>query len=458
MTQEKQEELKRQKDIGQFFTPQEVVSFIYDMLSVHLNKEEKWKKGKFPSIIDPACGEGVFLKGALDKEITKPIYVFGVDLDEKVKEKWIEINLLKSFGSKAELDVHFYHQNGLLLLPEKILRYKRGGLNEYDLVVGNPPYGGVGLQDITPRLHDTLLKYEIWRRASKQNSNKQNDNAFLFEEMPENLSKDQEERLKRFPIEILFVERFIQLCKPGGHIAIIIPDGILSNSNLHYVREYISGKMKVNAIISLPRETFKDMGTSAKTNILFMTKPTENERIIDSYKIFLASVEKIENLGKIYEYYREVNQMNTTKKDLVKIINDSQGQEVAMVRADKTLREMMEEKHWDPKYFDPKTEEILFGLSKTKYKILNLSNFIPEGKEHITYGQVGKRIFVDQDHFLTQLGGSDRRHHAGRACADNRDIVYRHLNPIKFCISGGSLEVKTSRFLVTGCTNSIFSA
>jgi len=398
MAQQKQEELKRQKDIGQFFTPQEVVNFIYDMLTVHLDKEEKWKKGKFPSIIDPACGEGVFLKVALDKEITKPIYVFGVDLDEKVKEKWIEINLLKSFGSKAELDIHFYHQNGLLPLPEKTLRYKRGGLNQYDLVVGNPPYGGVGLQVITRQLHDTLLKYEIWRRASKQNSNKQNDNAFLFEEMPENLSKDQEERLKKFPIEILFAERFIQLCKPGGHIAIIIPDGILSNSNLHYAREFISEKMKVNAIVSLPRETFKGAGTSAKTSILFMTKQKEEEKKADDYKIFLASVEKLENIDKIYEYYKEVNQMNSSKKDLVKVINDSQGNEVAMVRVDRTLKEMMGEKpssRWNPEYWHPKFTIAEDTFISIKVSVKNVSDF----EEFITYGPivVGKEFKNEKD-------------------------------------------------------------
>jgi len=305
MIDTKQQELQRQKEIGQFFTPQSVVEFIYDMLKVHLNKEEKWKKGKFPSIVDPACGEGVFLKVALDKKVTKPIYIFGIDIDEKAKEKWIEINLLKSFGSKAELDIHFYHQNGLLPLPEKTLRYKKGGLNQYDLVVGNPPYGGVGLQEITPELHDSLLKYEIWRRSSKQNGKQQKNSQFLFEEMPENLSKKQEDRLKKFPIEILFVERFIQVAKPGGHIAIIIPDGILSNSNQHYVREFIAEKVRVNAIVSLPRGTFKDAGTSAKTSVLFMTKLKENERISDDYKVFLAAINKLESLAKVSNSYKE---------------------------------------------------------------------------------------------------------------------------------------------------------
>lgn len=392
MTEQKQQELSRQKAIGQFFTPRIVVEFIYDMLKVHLDKGDKWKKGKIPSIIDPACGEGVFLKVALDKDMTKPIYVFGVDLDEKVKEKWIEINLLKSFGSRAELDIHFYHQNGLLPLPEKVLRYKRGGLNQYDLVVGNPPYGGVGIQEITPQLHDALLKYEIWRRSLKQNGNKQNGKVFLFDEMPENLTRNQGERLKKFPIEILFMERFIQLCKPEGHIAIIIPDGILSNSNLHYVREFIAQKVIVNAIVSLPRETFKDAGTSAKTSILFMTKPKEDKRISKDYKIFLSVVNKLESLPNVSDYYKEVNKMNSAKNNLVKVVNDSQGNEIAMVRIDKTLKDLSEERphsRWDPYYWHPRGENIFEGIV---IEIKPLSDFLP------------RKSLVFPDHVRQSLG------------------------------------------------------
>jgi len=360
MSEKQKEERKKQKDIGQFFTPQIAVEFIYDMLKVQLDREEKWVKGKFPSIIDPACGEGVFLKIALNKRITKPNYVFGIDIDEKVKEKWADITLLEAFGSKAKLDVHFYHQNGLLPLPKKTLRYKKGGLAEYDLVVGNPPYGGVGVQEIPPELHDALLKYEIWRRAMKKNG--KDDGASLFTETPEILGKTRQDRLKKFPIEILFLERFIQLVKPGGYIAIIVPDGILSNSNLHYVREYIAEKVKIDAIVSLPRETFKDAGTSAKTSIFFMTKTREDEKLADNYRVFLASVEKLENLSKVYEHYKEANQMNLAKKDLVKIINNSERNEVAMVRADKTLKEMMEEKpssRWSVPYWHPYFEDLI---------------------------------------------------------------------------------------------------
>lgn len=83
---------------------------------------------------------------------------------------------------------------------------------------------------------------------------------------------------------VLFIDRCIQLLKPGGRLFIILPDGILCNSGERYVREYIMGKKDeetgqflggkaiVKAVISLPSDTFKLSGTGAKTSVLYLQK------------------------------------------------------------------------------------------------------------------------------------------------------------------------------------------
>jgi hypothetical protein len=369
MAEDKKEKLKRQKDIGQFFTPQEVVGFIFDMLKVHLDKEERWrvcvgkkrKRLKRPSIIDPACGEGIFLKIALEKKITYPLHIFGVDIDDKMKEEWKRINLLAKFGSEARLESRFFHQNGLLPVKRdpkyKYRGVKKNALKEFDLVVGNPPYGGVGLKEITPELEEALLSFDVWRRAFRRNAKEQGE---LFDKSQiEVLGSKRKERLEKFPIEVLFIDRFIQLTKPGGHIAIIVPDGILSNSNLHYVREFITDNVKVEAIVSLPRGTFKNVGTSAKTSILFMTKPLDGKIDFLDCPVFLATVQKLEWLSKVYELYcryqKEGNLMNPVPRKVV-IAKDSEGNELVMVRADKTAKEVMECKpnsRWDASFWKP---------------------------------------------------------------------------------------------------------
>ena len=83
---------------------------------------------------------------------------------------------------------------------------------------------------------------------------------------------------------VLFIDRCLQLLKPGGRLMIVLPDGILCNSGDRYVREYIMGKKDeqsgefvggkaiVKAVISLPADTFKLSGTGAKTSILYLQK------------------------------------------------------------------------------------------------------------------------------------------------------------------------------------------
>ena len=101
---------------------------------------------RYPSVIDPACGDGIFLRVALEKGFTKPEYVWGVDIDDTVKEKLELINLFKSVLSKSKSDNHFFLQNGLLPLDKsRICSPEKGELREFDIVVGNPPFGGTGI-------------------------------------------------------------------------------------------------------------------------------------------------------------------------------------------------------------------------------------------------------------------------------------------------------------------------
>lgn len=309
MKLEVKEHKKRKQELGQFFTPKEVVEFVFDMLKVQLDAESDRWKGKYPSVIDPACGEGVFLKTAIEKKFTRPDWVFGVDIDENVVKKWKDINLLEAFGGDLDkLNAHFFHQNGLqpLSWEEHKQHYFRKlkqldiKNQQFDLVVGNPPFGGDGLSEMPIDLEKSLLNYEIWKRATRSAGDKTNQKVALFEMF----DKGEKERLKRYPVEILFVERFIQLSKSGGQIAIIIPDGILANSNLHHVRQYIAEYAKLNAIVSLPRDTFKNVGTSAKTSILFLSKnkmPVVNY----DYPVFLASVQRLDCLTNICDIYKE---------------------------------------------------------------------------------------------------------------------------------------------------------
>lgn len=315
---------KRKQDLGIFYTPENVVDFMYDILKCFKEKEDKeknrWESRKpkphYPSVIDPACGEGIFLKKAIQSGFTghhptfKVPYIFGVDLDESVVNKWAELSILSLFNGKKEtMQKHFYGQNGLLNLPDHKLPYKKGedGLFQFDAVVGNPPYGGIGIDfkgsisEENQKLLECLGKYKIFSYRKNKKVNIENDESQIgmFPEEQHGqeayLEKAEVAKLAQgIQIEVLFLERFIQLAKNGGWIAVIIPDGILANSNMHYVRQFIADKTKVLGIVSLPRNTFKHVGTSAKTSILFLQKYEEKSDNDLDYRVFLASVNNLE--------------------------------------------------------------------------------------------------------------------------------------------------------------------
>ena len=170
--------------------------------------------------------------------------------------------------------------------------------------MGNPPYGGIGFSSLenkntkeSIKILEYLRNFNIFSYKKKNKKNINSNQGALWgtatwgtQTWGGTSSLPTIKEVESIAIEILFIDRFIQLAKQGGFIAIIIPDGILANSTYHYVRQFIAEKTKVIGIISLPRETFKQAGTNAKTSILILQK----EKMTDNdYPVFLASTETL---------------------------------------------------------------------------------------------------------------------------------------------------------------------
>ncbi len=72
-------------------------------------------------------------------------------------------------------------------------------------------------------------------------------------------------------------------------MAIVLPDGILTNTTLQYVRDFIMEHFRINAIVSIPQTAFSHYGAGVKCSLLFLTKETVSE----DYDIFMASAEDV---------------------------------------------------------------------------------------------------------------------------------------------------------------------
>jgi len=244
----------QKRHLSQFFTPQAVVEFMFDLVGF----APLWK------VMDPACGDGAFLKEALRRGAAA---VAGVDIDPEAIESAREN--LQVFDGRYRL----FCQDGLADIESESGFWKE----HYDLVIGNPPFASSKwrVRDKEILRHFTLAHTEDER------------NTLQLPLLGESI-RPVKTRLSQV-IEVLFLERFIQLARPGGKVAIILPEGVFANSNLRYVREWLVESFTIRAVIGLPRETFKDMRTTAKTAILYL----EKQKPPDGHQVVLAELGQI---------------------------------------------------------------------------------------------------------------------------------------------------------------------
>jgi type I restriction enzyme M protein len=79
--------------------------------------------------------------------------------------------------------------------------------------------------------------------------------------------------------EVLFIERCLNLLGPGGRMGIVLPEGVLNNTKLQKVRDFVEEKAKIINITSIPQDVFIASGATVKPSLLFFKKFTEEEEI-----------------------------------------------------------------------------------------------------------------------------------------------------------------------------------
>lgn len=91
--------------------------------------------------------------------------------------------------------------------------------------------------------------------------------------------------------ELLFIERCLDLLKPGGRLGIVLPESVFNNPSLAYVREFCENRAFIRAVVSLPPESFISSGASVKASLLFMQKFTRKEQADFDVKMAAAKKE-----------------------------------------------------------------------------------------------------------------------------------------------------------------------
>lgn len=280
-------------DKGQYFTPRHIVDMAVKMLNPKVDED----------MLDPACGPCGFpihtfkwvvqnqLKTA--PEIRRRDYairrLYGIDFDLRLVKVAKAMMLIVGDGK-----TNVYRANSLDprdWVGSPVSHAIK--LDSFDVLMTNPPFSG---KIKTP---EVLGTYDL---AFKGDGSKN-------------------KRVSQLTRDILFIERCLQFLKPGGRMAIVLPQGDLNNLSTRYVREWLMRKARILAVVGLGVNTFKPF-TGTKTSVLFLQKWKEGKKPLEDYPIFMATSEKSGKDNSGNYIYKEVGGKQVVDSDLNEIADE----------------------------------------------------------------------------------------------------------------------------------------
>lgn len=240
--------------LGQFFTPREITDFMVSVLDPKDNE----------IVLDPACGSGGFLIACMKKvnEELEERYRLGKidDLDYQKKHYaesnlfGMDINERMAWVAKMNMVFHGDGHGGIVCCNAFTFttRNKRIVSQRYHVIATNPPFGS--------KINDAKI-----------------------------LSDSRLKEVSRAKItEVLYLGLCVSLLKPHGRLGIVLPDGVLTNSTLQFVRDFIKKNTIIKAVVSLPSEAFMPFGAGAKASLLFLEKKDPTDPYQVQGPVFMA--------------------------------------------------------------------------------------------------------------------------------------------------------------------------
>lgn len=358
-------------ELGQFFTPRTIVDFMVEVL----DPQER------ETICDPTCGSGGFLIKSFEyvrDKIEKDVENYKKELKakffdekyEKLSEKeQLDINerysnILKKLNSDINVPNKSYSKqtdaeknrrisklsssciygtdaNPRMARTSKMNMIMHGdghggvhhhdGLinvngifeNRFDVILTNPPFGARIEKDY--KLSETDRFYD--EEKLKEYEKRYGDDCIRQIKELNKAIDDGQKILDRFKLgkvsgltEVLFMERCLNLLKPGGRMGIVLPEGVLNNSNLQKVRDFFESRAKILLITSIPQDVFIASGATIKPSLLFFKKFTKEEE--KQYNDIVNQVKKeIDEKYKI-EILEIDNQLSNDKKAKTKALKE----------------------------------------------------------------------------------------------------------------------------------------
>ncbi|MGH2079645.1 N-6 DNA methylase (plasmid) [Aerococcus urinaeequi] len=322
---------------GQFFTPKNVIELMVNIV----------KPGKYETLLDPASGTAGFLTGAMNY-VWNDIESLNMEVSAKEEEKK-EYAMTKLFGiekdnflakiSKAYMAVLGDGKSGIHIADslnnQQWDSSIKANIKEdyFDLILTNPPFG----KDIKVK-QETKEKYE-------------------FDD-----------------VDLIFIERSLQLLQDGGILGIILPETIFHSPSNNKVREKFFYKNNIKAIVDIPHDTFRPYN-NAKCDIIFIQKNRPQQDNILAIKV--------DNIGHnhlgedTYEYDLDSNTFDTevVKEDISKIIRLLQNSDYMMVKNKSEKYYTDDDKQYLSQYDYDKNIKVIDSAKVIKSDLLVARNY-----------------------------------------------------------------------------------
>lgn len=377
-------------NFGQYFTPREIVKFIVDVLPIDHDSK----------VLDTSCGSGGFLLYALNKVRNKATELYPkYKTDTRQYKHWfsywhdfaeknlygIEISEQISRAAKMNMIIHddghtnVITSDGLVSDDTIISKTNNQGFKygTFDFIITNPPFGSTVRQTEQAYLKTYQLgkKEEDWLAVA---------------------ARPQETRDGQ-STEVLFIEQDYKFLKEGGYLAIVLPDGVLTNSSMQYVRTQIEDWFRIVAVVSMPQTAFAANGAGVKSSVLFLKKWTkeQTDKLTSTKKNIETQLLNDNNyIAQRLQWDKEIKHQQKQKAEEIKA-----AQKISATDAKKTE----EYKSWNADLlamYSNKVDELKSKLTEeyqsTKQKQLPDYPIFMAIAEQIGYDATGKKIAVNE--------------------------------------------------------------
>lgn len=435
-------------ELGQFFTPRTIVDFMVSLLDP--------EEGEV--ICDPCCGSGGFLikafeyvrekiendiqkvkdrirtelfndeydnsneneKAKIEELVNLYISVLNMELDtnrEGSRLNYLSHNCI--FGTdanprmartaKMNMIMHgdghsgVHHHDGLLNV---------NGIfeNRFDVILTNPPFGSrveksLKITEADKFTDEAKIKSYTERYGKEYVKALEQVNCHIGASV---LSLYDSGKLSGLT-EVLFIERCLRLLKPGGRLGIVLPEGVLNNTNLQSVRELFEGMAKIVLITSIPQDVFMASGATVKPSLMFFKKFTVEEvtqyeqvKAIAYKQVTAKYAEQIAELKSLIDDKKSSRIEVKTKKAELKALEAQIAQEVKPV-----IKQLFD-------YQIPIAQVHKAGITTTGAECDNeledlLKEYMPYRKEHRLWESIAKNYDykVENNHLYRSLNKSE---------------------------------------------------